>query len=108
MSPFEVAARWHGEHCPGISFADVVEAHFQRGYVIGNPDLFVLGRRVCRDWEEDLFDFPWLVAESGDCWHVWLWAGTVKDWRAVVPYPLPWISFHRAGRLRVHRFPTGE
>jgi len=106
MSPFEQAATWHLKHCPDIPFGNIVEAHFQRGHVIGNPEVFILGRRVCSDWDAELLLDPWETATAGDCWHVWLWVGKVRDWRAVVPFPLPWISFHRGERLRVHRFPN--
>lgn len=108
MSPYEQAARWHLTHCPGVEFREVVEAHFFHGHVISSPTRFVLGRQVRHDWPADLVLDPRCVAPSGNCWHVWLWAGTVEDWAAVVPFPLPWISFHRGERLRVHRFPVGK
>lgn len=108
MSPYETAARWHMKHCPETSFADVIEAHFQRGAVFSDRHAFVLGRVVMRDWPESMMLDPWEADEGGDCWHVWLWAGTVRDWQRVVPYPLPWISFHRGDRLRLHRFPAGK
>jgi hypothetical protein len=108
MSPYETAARWHLEHCPETPFRDILEAHLFCGHVISGPQAFVLGRRVWRGWQPKLLLNPWCTALDGDCWHVWLWAGEVKDWRAVVPFPLPFISFHRGERLRVHRFPAGK
>lgn len=108
MTPYEQAARWHLAHCPDVSFVSVVEAHFFNGHVVSSPSRFVLGRRVWHDWPAEMLLDPWLVAPHGDCWHVWLWAGTVKDWGEVVPFRLPWIAFHRGERLRVHRFPAGK
>lgn len=108
MTPYEQAARWHLAHCPDVSFVSVVEAHLFNGHVISSPTRFVLGRQVRHDWPAELMLDPRCVAPSGNCWHVWLWAGTVKDWGEVVPFPLPWISFHRGERLRVHRFPAGK
>ena len=108
MSPYEQAARWHITHCPEVSFVSVVEAHLFNGHVISSPTRFVLGRQVRHDWPPELMLDPLCVAPSGNCWHVWLWAGTVRDWREVVPFPLPWISFHRGERLRVHHFPAGK
>lgn len=108
MSPYEVAACWHLANCPGVEFREVLEAHLFHGHVISSPTRFVLGRQVRHDWPPELMLDPWQVAADGDCWHVWLWAGAVAVWPDVVPYPLPWISFHRGERLRVHRFPLGK
>lgn len=108
MTPYETAARWHLAHCPDVAFREIVEAHFFHGHVISGPERFVLGRQVCRDWPESRIVDPWDSDKAGDCWHVWLWAGTVTDWRAVVPFPLPWIGFHRGERRRVYRFPAGK
>lgn len=108
MSPYEIAARWHQEHCSETPFREILEAHLFRGHVISGPRAFVLGRQVRHDWPAERMLDPNQTDDAGDCWHVWLWAGEVKDWRAVVPWPLPWISFHRGERLRVHRFPAGK
>lgn len=108
MTAYERAARWHLAHCPGVAFREILEAHLFRGYVISSPTRFVLGRQVCRDWPEDRILDPWDVAADGDAWHVWLWAGTVRDWREVVPFPLPWLCFHRGARLRFHCCPAGK
>jgi len=108
MTPYEQAARWHLAHCPGVEFREILEAHLFHGHVISSPTRFVLGRQVRHDWPAELLLDPRCVAPSGNCWHVWLWAGTVADWGEVVPWPLPWISFHRGDRWRVHRFPAGK
>lgn len=108
MTPFEQAARWHLAHCPGVSFVSIVEAHFQSGVVISDRKRFVMGRQVRHDWSHDSLLDPWQVDDAGDCWHVWLWAGTVREWGEVVPHPLPWISFHRGDRLKRWRFPAGK
>ena len=108
VTPFEQAALWHAKHCPGSAFAEVVEAHFQTGYVVGTPEVFLLGRRIDRTWPDEWVNDPWRAAPDGDCWHVWLWAGTVRDWSAMVPYPLPWLSWHRGEKRRVFRFPAGK
>jgi len=108
MTPYEQAARWHLANCPAVTLVSIVEAHFQVGVVVSDGKRFVMGRQVERAWPDSLLLDPWQVAPAGDCWHVWLWAGTVSDWGEVVPYRLPWISFHRGDRLRVHRFPSGK
>lgn len=105
MTPYETAARWHLAHCPETPFREILEAHLFHGHVISGPLAFVLGRQVMHDWPAARLLDPWDTDEAGDCWHVWLWAGEVRDWQRVVPWPLPWLSFHRGERLKVHRFP---
>ena len=103
MSPIEQAVAWHKEHCAdGMTFLDILAAHGRVGYVIATPDLFLLARRGRSYWPEDLRNDPWHVAENGDCWHVWLMAGEWTGWEKFLPYPLPWVSMHRRGKLRVY------
>ena len=106
MTPYETAARWHLERCPGVPFREVLEAHLFCGHVISGPTRFVLGRQVFSDWPEERLGDPWDSDPAGDAWFVWLWAGTVKDWREVVPFPLPWLMWHRG--KRTCRFPLRE
>jgi hypothetical protein len=106
-TPYEQAARWHIEHV-GEGFREILEAHLFGGHVISGPDRFVLGRQVMHDWPEERLRDPWQVDETGDCWMVWLWAGDVQGWLAVVPWRLPWLCWHRGERLRIHRFPRGK
>lgn len=108
MSPYERAARWHLEHCPGDPFVEVVEAHLQVGYVFSGYDFFLLGRQVSSDWDEARICDPWQVDEQGDAWHVWLYAGSMSAWQRLVPYPLPWLMFHRRGKLKRFHFPTAK
>jgi hypothetical protein len=103
MTPIEQAAAWHREHCAdGMTFADIIAAHGCVGYVVATPDLFLLVRRARSYWPESLRNDPWHVAKDGDCWHVWLLAGAWKGWERFLPYPLPRVSMHRRGKLRVY------
>lgn len=99
MRPFEQAVRWHEANCPGESLTEMVEAHFLGGHVVAGPELFLMGRRVGREWENERLCDPWQVDPDGTMWHVWLFAGDIYQVRETVPYPLPWVSFHRRGRL---------
>lgn len=108
MTPYEQAATWHIEHCPGVPFREVLEAHLFSGYVISTPERFVLGRQVNHDWSEERLLEPMDTDEQGDCWMVWLWAGDVKGWMEVVPFPLPYLCWHRGTRLKLHRFTRGK
>lgn len=101
MTPFDHAFRWHFHHGGDLEFSEIIEAHAQCGVVIITPELFLLGRRVRRDWPEARRLDPWATAEDGDCWHVWLAAGDWREWEKFLPFPLPWVSMHRRGRLRV-------
>lgn len=100
MTPFARAAEWHLAHCPGQSFRDVLEAHFQVGHVVSSPEIFLLGRRVSSWWCEQSLRDPWFTDEGGDTWHVWLFAGALPKVLAAIPYPLPYVTFDRRGRLR--------
>jgi hypothetical protein len=104
MTPYETAARWHLAHCPGESFRDVIEAHLFNGHLIAGPRLFLLGRRVSHTWPDELLRDPWQTDPDGDAWHVWLCAGDLRAIPGVVPYPLPWVTYHRRGRLCRARF----
>jgi hypothetical protein len=106
-SPFETAARWHAEHCPGDSLVDVLEAHLRVGHVVAGPRLFLMGRQVSSRWGEDELADPWRVDLAGDCWHVWLFAGDLGAVPSAVPYPLPWVTFHRSATTRLVRLPLG-
>jgi len=106
MTPYETAARWHLEHSPETPFREILEAHLFCGHVISGPDAFVLGRQVCSKWEEIRLLNPWDTDPNGDAWFVWLWAGEIGDWRRVLPWPLPWLMWHRGDRLRC--FPLKE
>ena len=102
-SPFERAARAHLSLGSDWSFAEVVEAHAVSGYVSVTPEVFLLGRAVNSDWSDAELCDPHLWSAEPDCWHVWLLAGDASRVWGLLPYELPWVSFHRRGRLRVVR-----
>ncbi|WP_367871828.1 hypothetical protein [Luteolibacter sp. Populi] len=102
-SPFERAARAHLSLGSDWSFAEVVEAHAGSGYVLVTPEVFLLGRAVNSDWSDAELCDPHLWSAEPDCWHVWLLAGDASRAWGLLPYELPWVSFHRRGRLRVLR-----
>jgi len=102
MTPFTRAAQWHLTHCPDHPLAPIVEAHFQNGYVFNTPDLFILARQISIDWtDEEILD-PWQSDPQGSVWHVWLYAGDMKAIAKLIPYKLPYITFHRAGKLKTY------
>jgi hypothetical protein len=101
MTPIERAAAWHAEHGGEMSFMELIAAHGRHGYVIATPEVFLLARRARSYWPECLRLDPWHVAADGNCWHVWLAAGEWRAWQPFLPYPLPFVSMHRHGKLRV-------
>lgn len=102
MTPFTRAAQWHLTHCPEHPLAPILEAHLQKGYVFNTPELFIMARRVLLAWDEDRLLDPWDHAPHGNSWHIWLYAGDIKAIAKLIPYPLPYITFHRAGKLKTY------
>ena len=108
MSPFTRAALCHEALGSAWSFGQIVEAHAQAGHVVVTPEICLLFRAVRRDWEErDLCD-PLLWSPEPDCWHVWILAGDYRQALRWMPYPLPYVSCHRHGRLRVMELGKAE
>ena len=102
MTPFHRAAQWHLTHCPDHPLAPIVEAHFQNGYVFNTPELFIMARQVSYEWpDEEILD-PWQSDPQGSVWHVWLYAGDMKAITKLIPYDLPYITFHRRGNLKLY------
>jgi len=100
MSPFEMAARWHAALECGTPFVEVLETHLLTGYVFATPEIFLMGRRVDSRREGMMADFR-ATDPEGDCWHVWLLAGDFSKAMRFLPFELPYVSFHRRGKLRV-------
>lgn len=101
MTPYESAAKAFIASGCEWSFPAFVEAHAFSGFVFITPDAFLMGRPVNRDWSKrDIMD-PTLFSSSPDCWHCSLFAGDLARIPALVPYPLPFVSFTRRGKLRV-------
>jgi hypothetical protein len=100
-NPYQRAEAWHRRLGSHMTVAEVIEAHGQMGYVHSTPEVFVMARQVEADWEDARLCDLEFTAPAGDCWHVWLCAGNFRAAMAFLPYPLPYVSFHRRGRLRV-------
>lgn len=101
MSPYQRAEARHLEFGSDWTFAEVIDAHGVVGYVHSTPDLFVMARQGHSDWNSDEFRDPYATSSTGDCWHVWLLAGDFRAAMAFLPFPLPFVSYHRRDRLVV-------
>ncbi len=103
MTPYLRALRWHDALRSDWSFDQVIYAHgyVPTGHVIVTPEVFVMARRVSSGWPAGAFDELSSWDPAGDCWHVWLLAGDPRAALKFLPYELPWISYHRRGKLRV-------
>ena len=88
------------------SFEADLEAHLMVGFVFSTPSVFVMGRPVLSTAPPAEILDPWQTwpREKADCWHVWLAAGKLAEMWRHLPYILPWISFERDNRLRLHWF----
>lgn len=97
MTPYEKAAAEHARQAGPRSFTEDVEAHMLNGFVFSTPTFFIMGRGVNRMGEPALIVNPWhAFPRSGwDCWHVYLMAGDVGAAWAILPWPLPWLSWER-------------
>jgi hypothetical protein len=116
LPPFLRAHAWHEAGGWHWSFEQVIAAHAHNGggQVHITPEVFVLARPVCTAWPEEWICDPQRVAaradgegiaggdDEADCWHVWLLAGDAPAALRYLPYELPFMSWHRRGKLRVH------
>jgi hypothetical protein len=102
-----VAARrvYNQEECARTFEADL-EAHLLVGWVISTPEVFVMGRPVLSSAPVEQILDPWQTfpREAVDCWHIWLAAGNLAAMWQYLPFELPWFSFERDNRLKLHRF----
>ncbi len=98
--PFARAARvYEREACARPLVADL-EAHLLYGYVISTPEVFLMGRRVRSGWPDETLRDPYATAPDGDCWHVWLCGGSMREALRRMPFRLPWLSYERSNRIR--------
>ena len=130
LPPYLRAHAWHEAGGWHWTFEQVIAAHAHNGggQVHITPEVFVLARPVCRAWPEEWICDPQRVAvradgdgmagggdggdgiagaddgagRIADCWHVWLLAGDAQAALRYLPYELPFMSWHRRGKLRVH------
>ena len=83
-------------------FAASVLAHLERGRVICGPGFLLLGRAVPRNAPEaEILNLErsWTEAEC-DAWFVWWASGSLKEIARLLPFPKPWLGFHRRDAIR--------
>lgn len=69
--------------------------HLEHGYVFCTPDFFVMGFPVNKHRlgnDEHPFD---CYKPDGDCWYVFAMAGNMAKAWSIMPWPLPFIGWHR-------------
>lgn len=101
MTPAEHASAFYGD-----TFAEVVAAHLQNGYLFAGPDFFVMGRAVPVGVEDSTaLDFNKVFhAEQCNAWFVAYFAGDLLAGLRHFPRPLPYIIFARDnGKLRRYK-----
>ena len=101
MNPYERAAQVYLSEPCARPFRVDLENHLFLGWVFSTPTLFLMGRRVFRDWPEERIKNSGISDTEGDCWHVWLAAGDMREAIRMIPTHLPWLSFERRNRLVV-------
>jgi hypothetical protein len=79
-------------------FAIDLRLHLMHGYVISTPVLFAMGRPIRHDAPMgEVLDITQQF-EDPDCWFIWSAAGVLSELVYQLPFELPLIAFHRAGR----------
>jgi hypothetical protein len=101
MTPYQRARDRHLIERTRFSFEEAIDAHGRTGYVIINPDIFLLVRPVDSLADSCLYDDPYIEFKETDCWHVYLAAGDIRQMPLYVPHPMPLISYVRKNRLRL-------
>ena len=80
---------------------DLIDTCAQAGVLVCTPEVFLAAMPDCKAEAGETLS-PLQYPEEADCWHVWLAAGKPDAMRTLArlaPYPLPWITWHRRGRL---------
>jgi hypothetical protein len=97
MTPTQEIQRLYREYPQPATFRQDIMAYAVFGYVIARPDLFVMGRPVCRDADPDDIATPWVHFDKPDSWLIYAFSGSSRNMLDFIPYPLQWIGFQRRG-----------
>lgn len=105
MTPYQQARQVYETEPCARTFEEDLIAHFENGYVISTPEVFLMFRPVRHDWPEvHIVDANLRNCTQGDTWHVYLAAGDASQFASHFPYKLPFVSFERKNELRFYRF----
>jgi hypothetical protein len=106
LAPVQMAREWYRAHLRARSFEVDLGMFLLRGHVVSAPEGFMMGHvvnheRVAEEWEK-IGD----CVSGGNCWYVWVLAGGggLRWFMDRMPFYLPWVAFHRRGKLKL--FPT--
>lgn len=81
----------------GADFWAEFQAHLATGVVISTPRIFLMGRPCPKGADMSDIRQRWSSSKC-DAWFVWCAVGELGDLLAAIPFPLPWIGWHRQGR----------
>lgn len=108
MSPLEqLAALYNSQETTRTLWRDI-ELHLQHGYLIKTPTYIAMGKAIVR-WmsEEEIKDpeceIPEGYEKHADAWYIYAFAGSACNFTSFVPYVLPYVAWHRRGKLRYYR-----
>jgi hypothetical protein len=110
MTPYAQAwILYHSFGRPGVSWADVVGAHFHHGAVVSTDGAFVMARRVNAADADAIHLSPLEYREDGDCWMIWIAAGRLESLLALLEaHPTEWVSYQRRDSERLRRVKTAR
>jgi hypothetical protein len=93
-------AVYQREHCRR-SFDEDYTLHELHGIIIETDEFFAMGRPVKQNALQSEIVNPAHVfpPRECDCWHIYLFAGSMHLLFELMPFPLPWVSFERQNRL---------
>jgi len=106
MTPVQKAAAvYQKEPCPR-SFKEDLEAHLldPNGIVISTSELFLMARPVLHYHPYYAVTDPHIRYANGDCWHLYLFSGSLMSAFKYAPYRLPYVSYERTNSLRVYNY----
>lgn len=103
MTPYAKAVAVYRRELCARSFAEDLQSHLANGYVFSTPELFAMGRPVCKDAPKSLILDPTVRFDNPDCWLCWLFSGNLLALTLNMPYWLPWIAFERRNVLRFYK-----
>lgn len=105
MTPYQLAREVYKQEPCKRTFVQDLELHFNHGYVIATPQVFVMGRQVQSGAKPSLILNPKceFTDQESDCWHIYLFAGDLLKAFDFLPREHPWVSFERKNELRFQK-----
>lgn len=103
LTPYYRALRVYEQEACARTFEEDLLLHLFCGFVVSNPDLFIMARPVHHGAKHEDILNPRVVFTAPDCWHVYCFAGDVGRIARIIPFHLEYVSYERNNVLRFHK-----